>query len=289
MRALRDPSPKRVRFLTSAEAADRLGVSTSSIKRWVDDGTLVSERTAGGHRRLRSEVVEAFARRSELAPALPPSQDRFEPAPGDLLALLLSSRPSREIEARLIALRSSVGSVSGFADALAPSLREMGVRWVRGELPIADEHIATERLARALARMAEWIPLAPRSKVALLATAVEDEHTLGLSLAELCLREGGWDARWVGRRTPTDTLVDLISRSRREVRLVVLSASVVSSDAASLARQSHTVGAACAAAGATLLLGGDGAWPERPRDARRVRSMAEFERVAREVMDDDRA
>ena len=268
----------------------RLGVSASTIKRWVDDGTLPSDRTAGGHRRIRREVVEAFGQRGQAAPNVPAAaQARRDAAPDDLLELLFSSRPSREIEARLIALRASVGSVGAFADALAPSLREMGDRWARGELAIADEHMATERLSRALARLAEWTSVGPGSKVALLATAVEDEHTLGLSLVELCLRESGWDARWVGRRTPTDALVDLILRTRPEVRLVVLSASVVSSDPVSLARQSKAVAAACAAAGATLLLGGDGAWPERPRDARRVWSLAEFDRAAREIGGDARA
>jgi excisionase family DNA binding protein len=37
--------------LTIQEAADLLGVSTKTLRRWEDDGKLVPERTEGGHRR----------------------------------------------------------------------------------------------------------------------------------------------------------------------------------------------------------------------------------------------
>jgi photoactive yellow protein len=41
---------------------DLLGVGTTSIKRWADDGTLPCVKTAGGHRRfLRSEVLRLLA------------------------------------------------------------------------------------------------------------------------------------------------------------------------------------------------------------------------------------
>lgn len=258
--------------MTSAEAAALLGVSASTVKRWVDDGTLLSERTLGGHRRIRREVVEALLQHGE--PAGPDD---------DLLALLLSAEPSRDLEARLIGLRAAQRSVGAFADALTPALHEMGARWARGELAIADEHIASERLARALARLAEWAPVPRGAPVALLATAAEEDHTLGLSLAELCLRENGWDARWVGRRTPTEALVDLIQRARPPAGLVVMSASVVSSDAGSLLHQAQRVAAACHANGAALVLGGDGAWPEQLRHARRIRSLRELEAVARKA------
>jgi excisionase family DNA binding protein len=55
------------RLLTSAEAARRLGVSVSAVKRWADDGTLQSERTAGGHRRFHASEVERL-RREALRP-----------------------------------------------------------------------------------------------------------------------------------------------------------------------------------------------------------------------------
>jgi photoactive yellow protein len=48
-------------LITTRVAAALLGVGTTSIKRWADDGTLACVRTAGGHRRfLRGEVLRLF-------------------------------------------------------------------------------------------------------------------------------------------------------------------------------------------------------------------------------------
>jgi photoactive yellow protein len=48
--------------LTSTRVAEILGVTASSIKRWADDGLLVCELTAGGHRRFLASEVARFRR-----------------------------------------------------------------------------------------------------------------------------------------------------------------------------------------------------------------------------------
>src|SRR5215212_8889541 len=44
-------------LLTPKDLADAVGVSESSMRRWIDSGRLRTTRTAGGHRRV--EFVEA--------------------------------------------------------------------------------------------------------------------------------------------------------------------------------------------------------------------------------------
>ena len=63
--------------------------------------------------------------------------------------------------------------------------------------------MASERLARGLSRCAEALPAGDDAPIALLAAPEGEDHTLGLSLAELVLREAGVATRWTGRQTPS--------------------------------------------------------------------------------------
>ncbi len=49
-------------YLTTRAAAAFLGVGTTSVKRWADEGVLECERTRGGHRRFRRAELERFKR-----------------------------------------------------------------------------------------------------------------------------------------------------------------------------------------------------------------------------------
>jgi excisionase family DNA binding protein len=51
--------------LTTSEAAEHLGVSLSTIRRWSDAGHLVGYRTPGGQRRFSTEQLDTFLRSLE--------------------------------------------------------------------------------------------------------------------------------------------------------------------------------------------------------------------------------
>lgn len=254
-------------FITTTEVARRAGVGPTAVKRWSDAGLLPCVRTAGGHRRFVHEEVERFLRGqgTHRSPA------EREPWVG---ALLESSDP-RALEAFLLAERARAGAWHRVAATAGEALVALGELWAAGAISILEEHLASERLARALARVGEAIPLDRDAPRALLAAAEGDEHTLGLALVELVLREAGWATVWAGRRTPTVELRRALAPALG-VRMLCVSASRASSDALALRRQAEALGRIVRAAGVTLALGGAGAWPDRPRTGARFQELPRF-------------
>jgi MerR family transcriptional regulator, light-induced transcriptional regulator len=260
------------RLLSSAEAAALLGVSPASVKRWADAGVLACVKTAGAHRRFRRETLEQF--RAVAEPEPPPPSEAATRDAGQWVDALLAGKPAPALEAALLSARSELGSWWRVAERLGPALSELGDRWAAGKITVAEEHLASERLARALSRVGEWLPMRPDAPACLLATAEGDEHTLGLSLVELCLRERGWSPLWIGRSSPIGGLADAVARY--DVRLVALSASAHSSNKKALAKQAELVGLACSAYGIPLVVGGSGAWPRQLSYGRLVRDFSTF-------------
>ena len=261
-----NPSPGRTPLLTSADVARRLGVSVSAVKRWADDGTLASERTAGGHRRFRSGEVERMRREACR---------REGPDAWDGWVRGLESGDVHAAFALLYGERSRLGSWFPVAERLGELLADIGARWFRGDLSVAREHVATSTLGRALLLVAEAMPVPPQAPRCLLACVEGDDHTLGLSLAEVCLREAGWRTEWIGRDTRRADVCERVGA--HAVQMVGLSASVHSSDPRRLRAQARAIAQACRGAGIPLVLGGSGAWPESIPHGVRIRRWEDFQ------------
>jgi len=255
--------------LTTAEAARLAGVGASSVKRWADSSVLRCVRTAGGHRRFLREELERFLR--EQGGGL------TSDAAGDWVDLMLAAGIF-ELQGELLRARDRLGAWYRVAAELGTALEELGERWARSEISVLEEHMASEKLGRAIQRTVESLPSSPANPRAVLATALNDDHTLGLSLVELCLREVGWTGVWSGRCTPTQELITLAESG--EVSMLALSASLSSSDPKPLAREARRLGDACRAVGVDLLLGGAGAWPEQLAYGTRVRDLPSLHRLA---------
>lgn len=66
-------------FLSTREAAVRLGVSLGTVQNMVEGGTLEAWKTAGGHRRIPVAAVDnLLARRQQTAPSSIPAEERID-------------------------------------------------------------------------------------------------------------------------------------------------------------------------------------------------------------------
>ena len=86
-----------------------------------------------------------------------------------------------------------------------PVLREVGERWSRGEISIAQEHFGSDLLrGRLLGLARRWG--AGTGPLALLACPPDERHDLGLLAFGLALRERGWRVSYLGPDTPPEAL-----------------------------------------------------------------------------------
>ncbi|MCA9773332.1 MAG: excisionase family DNA-binding protein [Myxococcales bacterium] len=263
------------RLLTTREAADTLGVGATTIKRWADAGVLRSVRTAGQHRRFSlGEVDRLRGLRDAPVEAPAPGASPGDPRVGAWLEGLVGELDDRGFTALLADERAKVGAWWRVAEAMGPVLVEMGERWRAGRLSIVDEHVASERLSRAISRICERLPAAPDAPLALLTLVPEDTHGLGLALAELCLAEAGWRVRRLGLLAPIDETRAYLEREPSD--LVVLGASTFMAERDRLAEIASRFGALCDRHGIALVLGGGGAWPDPPPFGHRLRSYGAF-------------
>lgn len=260
--------------LTTTEAADLAAVAPSTLKRWADQGLLPFSRTAGGHRRFDRFAVEQFLREQPGSPAAD------SPVAASWLHRLLGAR-RYEIDGGLLEARARLGSWCNVGEELALALAELGRQWKRGELSIAQEHVASDCLVRALGRVGDAMPMRVNGPTCLLASVAGDDHTIGLSIGDLCLREAGWTPLWLGRSTPAGEIVRLLREEG--IASVALSASAVIEDEKQLRRIAGQVGSACKGARAGLVLAGAGAWPDKPTYGVRVASFPAFRDCIRQM------
>jgi MerR family transcriptional regulator, light-induced transcriptional regulator len=106
-------------------------------------------------------------------------------------------------------------------DVVLPYMHDVGERWERGELSVAQEHFASNVLRGRLLGLARgWGRGAgPR---ALLACPEGERHDLGLIAFGLALRERGWRIDYLGSDTPVESLEE--AARRMDPSVVVLSA-----------------------------------------------------------------
>lgn len=88
-------------FLTTREAADRLGVALRTAQLWVEAGALPAWKTVGGHRRIPREAVEAMEARRRLAVAASAERVRVLLVESDDLLRDLFRRMAEATQARI--------------------------------------------------------------------------------------------------------------------------------------------------------------------------------------------
>jgi excisionase family DNA binding protein len=216
---------------STADVANALGVSVSTVKRWVDEGILPAYRTVGGHRRLRGEdVVSAVRARllphrdlTALDALIRPT--RVSALNRQLSRALQQGNGSRVRQLLRSAHHSGMSFASMADEVIAPVMKDVGHGWESGGLDVFEEHRATQLCQAALYDLKSQLSSAQvgARRLALGGGPGGDPYVIANLMAELVLLEDGWSVINLGPNTPLASFLHAVERLRP--RLVWLSAS----------------------------------------------------------------
>lgn len=220
-------------LLSPRQAAEILGVSESTVRRWVDDARLPARRTHGKHRRIERTALLAFARREGLGitPSVTVAAGRggrvAPPAElADRLYELVIGGSDAASQLVIEAVQHNVAAEVISDQVIAPAMRRIGDDWETGAVSIYREHAATQLVHAAIsAGRAALAPPSPGAPRALSAALSGDPYSLAPALAAFVLHALDYDALFIGPDTPAAE----VCRSIAELgpRLVALSISSV--------------------------------------------------------------
>jgi methylmalonyl-CoA mutase cobalamin-binding subunit len=162
------------------------------IKRLLDQGLRPSRLMAASGEELAALLDARRAPQPEQRPAT------------ELAALLplIRQHRSEELRATLSQLLMRNGLQRFVADVVSPMNAEIGEAWLRGEIEVHEEHLYTEQVQNVLRGAINSHPAGNRRPRVLLTTLPDEEHGLGLLMAEAMLVPEGAQCIALGTRTP---------------------------------------------------------------------------------------
>ena len=257
---MRDISPK--------DLARSLGVSESSVKRWVDDGALAASRTAGGHRRIALAEALRFVRSSGTPvenPELFLGATRFPSAgtqPGDandILFSLLQQDDAPGARAWLLSLYVSGWSVAAICDGpIRFAMEKIGTLWRHGVDGVLIEHRATDTCVRALAELRGFFVMPEDGAlVAVGAAPSGDPYLLPSMMAAAVLADLGFRDFNLGPNCPVEALSLAVEKYRARIAWLAVR---ITPDGETT-RAIGDLAARIRSDGGTMVVGGQGAPP----------------------------
>lgn len=210
-------------YLTTKEVARLCRVSDATVKRWEDAGLLKSERTSGMHRRFRAEEVARFQREQGLGQKVchgdqsvlssAARRKNLSGANTTLFDLLISGCEEETANFMIGSFLQGTELTEIFDDLLSPALRRIGDLWFKGELSVAQEHLASRAAHYAVHKLRTSLPLPEmKGKTAFCAAFEGDLHELPTYLAQVTIENEGWEVMNFGANTPLFSLGEEVAQ-----------------------------------------------------------------------------
>jgi excisionase family DNA binding protein len=277
-------SPLQMRLLSPRELADALGVSESSLKRWVDAGKIRAMKTDGGHRRIALSEAVRFVRETGAPIARPELLDMPEIAIASQRTLQGIDRlldyvlDGDVVGARGWLLSRYLGgeSVPALCDgSIKEAMHAVGELWKHDSGGIFIEHRATDVCLQALAHLRGTFEPSPGALLAIGGTPEDDPYLLPSFMAATVIAAAGMRAMNLGPDTPVTALQHAVTTHQPRLLWISASVTVTGARAKSFARWLLALPRSI-----TVVCGGRGSDALAAAGVRRLDTMVELSALA---------
>lgn len=225
-----------MKYLSPKQLGQAIGVSESSLKRWIDDGLIEVVRTTGGHRRVElSEAIRFVRQRGYTVKdpsvlGLTAADDQTGRADHIQLSehfyeMLINGR-DKEFNAAATRLYLDGHQMSEIIDGpIRGAMNQIGELWHNNPDGIGIEHRATDICIRTMGYMHSLLrPPAPNAPIAIGGAPAGDMHLISSLCVSLVLAEQGWREANMGANTPWDQLLSVAKQEQAALVWVSMTA-----------------------------------------------------------------
>jgi excisionase family DNA binding protein len=275
-----------MRLISPRYLSQALGVSESSLKRWVDAGKITAVRTEGGHRRIELSEALRFIRETGTPVMRPDLLDMPEVASarehGDRLYDHLIAGDPLAVRGWLFARYLEGQTLAQIADGpLRSAMHALGDLWRHDEHGIFIEHRATAVVLQAIAQLRSMLRETPATApVALGCAPAGDPYLLPSQLAGMVVEEAGMRAVNLGPETPLSALDVAIALHRPKLVWLSITTALAPARARTITRWLATLPSSI-----KVVVGGQesATLPNLPPRVKRAMSMDELAELARDL------
>ncbi len=213
-------------MLSPKQLAEAIGVSESSLKRWVDEGRIPASRTAGGHRRIRLPDAVRFLRQTHI-PVLRPERLGLDGAtpttgeddPTETLYAALHTGDLPRVKGLVCAAYLEGRPLADLFDGpLRECLSRLGELWQHSNDGIFIEHRAIDMSIQALDDLRTIMPRPDDDAPAAVgATPGGDPYLIPSIMASMVLTDAGYAATNLGPDMPFDVLLSAARQHRAKI------------------------------------------------------------------------
>lgn len=267
-------------MLSTRDLADALGVSESSLKRWVDSGKIVASRTEGGHRRIALADAMRFIRDTRAPLARPELLDLPELAHGREERLISHLVAGDGVAARgwLLGRYLEGATIAELSDGpIREAMHALGELWHHDANGVFVEHRGTDVCLQAVAQLRGMAASRTGAAVALGGAPSGDPYLLATQLASMVVTEAGMRAVNLGPDTPVSAFAHAITEFRPRLVWLSITSPLAPARSRALVRWLAELPPTM-----TIVIGGQEArtLAKAPAHVRRGHSMAELSEIA---------